>query len=352
LSGRGILVRGGTPLEVAARAVNVVLDKTGTITIGEPKVAGIESFDLSQDKLLQIAASVEAGFNHPIANAIISHASTNGVRPLKAERSEYLPGLGIKSSVERSQVLLGSDETMNALGMTAPLDLKVKGRAVWIGIDGKIAGAIVIQDELRDYAKGLGHALHELGMRRVELATGDNEVSEARRVAELIGSDGYHWGLKPEEKTAIVKDLSAQGPTVMVGDGVNDAISLAAAEVGVSIGGAKADLAIKSSDIVVLRDDATSLLGIIKMGKKLIGVIKQNYAWAIGFNTVGIALATAGVLSPWLAALFHHMSSVLVVLNSARLVHNKALHLGAGTGALISKDARQTQLNIEVREAR
>jgi Cu+-exporting ATPase len=334
LSGQGILVRGGIPLEVAGRAVNAVLDKTGTVTLGEPKVVGIESFDLSQDKLLQIAASVEAGFNHPIANAIISYASASGVRPLKAEESKYLPGLGIKSSVEGRDVVLGSKETVNALGMAAPPDLRTKGRAIWICIDGKIAGAIVIQDELKDYAKGLGQALHELGIRRVELATGDNEESEAERVAEFIASDGYRCGLKPEEKTAIVKNLSAQGPTVMVGDGVNDAVSLVAADVGISIGRGKADLAIQSSDIIVLRDDPTSVLAVIKMGKKLIGVIKQNYAWAIGFNTAGIALATAGLLSPWLAALFHHMSSVLVVLNSARLVHGKALHPEPGKGKL------------------
>ena len=103
--------------------------------------------------------------------------------------------------------------------MTAPSDLKVKGKTTWIGIDGQIAGAIVIQDELREYAEGLGQALHNLGVKRIELATGDNEESEARRVAQLIGVDGYRWGLKPEDKTAIVKDLSSQAPTVMVGDG-------------------------------------------------------------------------------------------------------------------------------------
>jgi Cu+-exporting ATPase len=294
--------------------------------LAKPKIAGIESFGPSADELLQIAAGVESGFNHPVANAIVSYASAKGVRPLRAEGSEYLPGLGIKSRVEGRAVVLGPTETMKALGMTAPSDLRVNGRTTWIAIDGKIAGAIVIQDELREYAEGLGQALHDLGVKRIELATGDNEESEARRVAQRIGADGYRWGLKPEDKTAIVKDLSAQAPTIMVGDGVNDAISLAAADVGISIGRTKADLAIKSSDIIVLRDDATSLLTIIQTGKKLLRIIKQNYAWAVAFNVVGISLATVGFLSPWLAALFHHISSVLVVLNSARLLH----HQGTG----------------------
>lgn len=324
LSGRGILVRGGTPLETAGRAVHVVLDKTGTVTLGEPKVVGIEPFGFPRDELLRIAASVESGFNHPIANAIVSFASAREISPLTAEDSEYLPGLGIRSTVLGREVVLGSAETITAFGMTLPTDVRIDGRATWIGIDGKIAGAIVIQDEMREYARGLGEKLHDLGVKKVELATGDNEEAEARRVAQLIGADGYRWGLKPEDKISFVKTLSAQGPTVMVGDGVNDAMSLAAADVGISIGRAKADLAIQSSDIIVLRDDATSLLTIVRMGKKLIRVIKQNYAWAIGFNTIGIALATTGVLSPWLAALFHHISSVLVVLNSARLVRDKS----------------------------
>jgi heavy metal translocating P-type ATPase len=320
LSGRGILVRGGIPLETAGRAVNMVLDKTGTVTLGEPKVVGIESLESPENELLGIAASVESGFNHPIANAIVSYASARGVRARKAENSEYLPGLGIKSSVRGHEVVMGSAETMTSWGMVLPPAQKEKGRRVWIGIDGGIVGAVIIQDELRSSAQGLGNALRDLGIKRIKLATGDNEGAEARRVARLIGTDECRWGLKPEDKISLVKDLSTQGPTIMVGDGVNDAASLAAADVGISMGRDKADLAIKSSDIIVMRDDATNLLTIIQTGKKLIRVIKQNYAWAIGFNAAGIALATAGLLNPWLAALFHHISSVLVVLNSARLV--------------------------------
>ena len=139
-------------------------------------------------------------------------------------------------------------------------------------------------------------------------------------MAGLIGADGCRWGLKPEDKTTLVQGFSARGPTIMVGDGVNDAVSLAAANLGISIGRAKADLAVKASDIIVLRDDVTSLLTIIRTGKRLIRIVRQNYAWAIGFNVAGMALAAAGFLSPWLAALFHHVSSVLVVANSARLI--------------------------------
>jgi len=320
LSARGILVRGGIPLETLGRAGNFILDKTGTVTVGQPEVVAVESFDLPETELLGLAASVESGFNHPIANAILAHASARGVSPAKADHSEYLPGIGVKSTVSGRQVTLGSNETMTALGMDIPAEVDIDGRAVWVGVDGKIVGAVVIQDAVLALADGLADTLRGLGAKRVILATGDNEKGEARRVAGQLGADGCHWGLKPEDKLALVKSLGDQGVTVMVGDGVNDATALAEADVGISIGSAKADLAIQSSDIVVMREDAASLVAVVETGKKLIRVIRQNYAWAIGFNLIGIALATAGFLSPWLAALFHHASSVLVVANSARLV--------------------------------
>jgi P-type Cu+ transporter len=324
LSRRGILARGGAPLEAAGRAKHVLLDKTGTVTQGNPKVAGIESFGLFRDELLGIAASAEAGFSHPIANAVVTYASAKGVPLSKVEEAEYLPGRGIRASVQGRKVFIGSANTLKAEGMDVPSDIPIKGRAAWIAVDGKTAGVLVIQDEMGVSAEGLGPALRELGIQRVELATGDTEASEAERVARLIGADAWHWGLKPEDKAAIVRTLVKEGPTLMVGDGVNDALSMAAADVGVSIGRTKADLAIQSSDIVVMRDDAASLLTLLRTARKLIRIIKQNYVWAVGFNTVGILLATSGVLSPWLAALFHHISSVLVVLNSARLVRSGA----------------------------
>lgn len=324
LSSRGILVRGGTPLEIAGQAVNVMLDKTGTVTMAKPSVAEILAFEIEKDELIQIAASVEAGFNHPIANAIVSYALKNKVQPLSAQGSEYLPGpgLGIRTTVNGRRVVLGSAETMKELNIPLPSKVEVSGRATWIAIDGKIAGAIIIQDQLIEYTKDLGEELHKLGIKRVEIATGDNEEAEAKRVASLIKADGYNWGMTPDEKKARLEELKRQGLTIMVGDGVNDAVALAAADVGISIGRTKADLAIKSSDIIVMRDDATSLITILKKGKKLLRIIKENYAWAMGFNTVGIALATVGVLDPWLAALFHHISSVLVVFNSSRLVRH------------------------------
>lgn len=320
LGARGILVRGGIPLEMVGRAVHFVLDKTGTVTRGEPRVRDILSFGPPKTELLRLAASVESGFNHPVAGSILAYAAANGVFPLTARETEYLPGIGVKATVEGREVMLGSAESITVQGMTLPADVSMDGRAVWIAVDGKTVGAVVIQDALTDSAQGLADVLRGLGAKSVVLATGDNDEAEARRVARRIGADRCQWGLTPEDKVGLVRELAQQGTTVMVGDGVNDALSLSQADVGISIGSAKADLAIQSSDIVVMREDAASLVTVVGTGKKLIRVIRQNYAWAIGFNMAGITLATAGVLSPWLAALFHHASSILVVANSARLV--------------------------------
>ncbi|MBN1878285.1 MAG: cadmium-translocating P-type ATPase [Anaerolineae bacterium] len=319
LARQGILARGGTPLELIGQADTVVLDKTGTMTLAEPRVETVTALTLPREHLVQIAASVEAGFNHPIANAIVAYAVEHNVQPLPVTDADYLPGQGVKAMVKGQQVFLGGTETLQTIGVTLPEQTTLAGRATWIVVDGQVAGMIAMQDVLREATHNLAVDLHKEGIRKVILATGDTEEGEASRVADIIGADAYRWHCTPADKTALVKELKTQGITLMVGDGINDATALAAADVGIAIGGAKADLAIQSSDVIVQREDAASLLTVLRIGKKLRRVITQNYIWALGFNITGIVLATLGILNAPLAAVLHHISSVFVVFNAVRL---------------------------------
>jgi Cu+-exporting ATPase len=168
--------------------------------------------------------------------------------------------------------------------------------------------------------KNLTDTIHSFGIEKVILATGDNEEQEAKRVAEYINADEYYFNNTPEDKTALVKKYQASGKVAMVGDGVNDTPALAAANVGIATGGHKnVNLAITSSDIVILGHDTKNLIKVLQRSQKMGGIIQQNYAWAIVFNIVGLALATLGFLNPIFAAFLHHISSVFVVTNAGRL---------------------------------
>ncbi|MBA2882094.1 heavy metal translocating P-type ATPase [Desulfosalsimonas propionicica] len=317
---KGVLVRGGIPLEEAGKARHVVLDKTGTLTLTHPKVEQVVGVDMDADQVLRLAAAVENGFLHPIAQAVINCARDKNIAPLCAAQYDYLPGTGVKARVNHTEVILGSEETMAGMGISLPETVCVSGRAVWVAADHRVVGVIGISDELRASADSLGLRFKEKGIADVFLATGDREEGEARRVARIIGADHYQWMMTAEEKTALASQLAKEGGVIMIGDGVNDAAAMAAANVGVAVGAHQAELSVRAADIVVLNDDAAVLPGIINAGRQLRHVINTNYAWAVVFNLAGISLATAGILSPWLAALVHHGSSVFVVANSARLV--------------------------------
>lgn len=317
---KGVLVRGGIPLEEAGKARHVVLDKTGTLTLTHPKVEEVVGVDMDADQVLRLAAAVENGFQHPIAQAVINCARDKNIAPLCAAQYDYLPGTGVKARVNHTEVILGSEETMAGMGISLPETVCVSGRAVWVAADHRVVGVIGISDELRASAGGLGLRFKEKGIADVFLATGDREEGEARRVARIIGADHYQWMMTAEEKTALASQLAKEGGVIMIGDGVNDAAAMAAANVGVAVGAHQAELSVRAADIVVLNDDAAVLPGIINAGRQLRHVINTNYAWAVVFNLAGISLATAGILSPWLAALLHHGSSLFVVANSARLV--------------------------------
>ncbi|RYU60846.1 cadmium-translocating P-type ATPase [Methylolobus aquaticus] len=315
-----ILARGGEPLSLMREISTVILDKTGTVTLGEPRVSEVIAIGLAEDELIEIAASVETRFSHPLARAVLSFARERGITHFRpVSDAEDLPGRGVRARVAGHEVLIASPETIEGYGIDLP-ELEHAGRALWIAIDREIRGLIVVQDVVRSAMANLAGRLRSLGVGRVILATGDHEESEAKRVAELIGADEYRYSCKPEDKAALVRQLQASGRVAMVGDGVNDAPALAAADVGIAIGGHNnVALAVASSDLVILGDDAGDLLKILEISRTMDEIGKQNYTWAISFNVLGLALVSFGFLNPVLAAFLHHISSVFVVANAARL---------------------------------
>lgn len=320
LARSNILARGGEPLENMQDIKTLILDKTGTVTLGEPEVTQVIEFGMPQQELLELAASIESRFDHPIARSITNFAKAHGITQLRAvEQAEDLPGRGIRAQIEQQEILMGSAETLNLQGIELPV-LDYKGRAIWLAVDNEVKGIIVIRDIMLSEMQGLADTIRACGIEKVILATGDNEELEAKRVADYINADEYYFNCTPAHKTALVKKFQAQGKVAMVGDGVNDAPALAAANVGIAIGGHKnVNLAIISSDVVILGHDAQDLVTILRLSHKMGGIIQQNYLWAIGFNSIGLALATFGILNPIVAALLHHFSSVFVVVNASRL---------------------------------
>ncbi|WP_062399461.1 cation-translocating P-type ATPase [Methanogenium cariaci] len=330
LSRMHVLTRGGEPLERLVGAETLVTDKTGTLTRAEPVVGKVVTLNGADEReVLRYAAAVEARFCHPIATAITAHAEVQetGALPEVTESEELPPGQGVRAMIDDSIVFIGSGETLRAAGITLPA-VQYEGRAVWLAVEDEPRGVFVIRDALPDTVDGFADAVRACGISRVVLATGDQEEGEAQRVAAAIGgADEYHAGCRPEDKTALVKRFQKEGQVVMVGDGTNDAPALAAADVGIAIGGHRnPGLVVRSAEIVVLGDDPPAAVPDILAagGKAMKRAITQNYAWAVGFNTIGIALATAGgVLNPILAAVLHHISSVFVVANAARLYYRR-----------------------------
>ncbi|MBL6987458.1 MAG: cadmium-translocating P-type ATPase [Methylobacter sp.] len=320
LARTNILARGGEPLENMQDLKILILDKTGTVTLAEPEVSRVIEMGMPQQQILELAASIESRFDHPIARSIIHFANKQGVTRLRpVEQAEDLPGRGIKARIEHQDILMGSAETLNCQNIEVPA-VDYTGRAIWLAVDREVKGVIVIRDIMLSEMQGLADTIRACGIDKVILATGDNEEQEAKRVADYINADEYYFNCKPEDKTALVKKFQAQGKVAMVGDGVNDAPALAAANVGIAIGGHKnVNLAIISSDVVILGHDAQDLVTILRLSHKMGGIIRQNYLWAVSFNSIGLMLATFGILNPVTAAFLHHFSSVFVVVNAGRL---------------------------------
>jgi len=328
----GILIRSGEILEITHSVDTVVLDKTGTVTKGEPAVTEILPHQCEKGVLLETAAAVEAVSAHPLANAISAYAKAHGFDGSKRPESfESLSGRGLKTQLDGKTVLAGNRRLLEEYGVdVSPLlpdadRLAAEGQTpMYFAREGALLGLISVADPVKETSADAIRRMKEQGIHTV-LLTGDNQAA-ARHIGDLVGVDEVIAEVLPEEKAGVIQGLQEKGRTVMmVGDGINDAPALTQAEVGCAIGSGS-DIAIESADIVLMRDDLEDVGRAIRLSRLTLRDIKQNLFWAFCYNTIGIPIAAGllylfggPLLSPMFAGAAMSLSSVCVVGNALRL---------------------------------
>jgi len=325
---QGILIKGGAYLEQMGRLKTLLMDKTGTLTYGRPKVVGIIGFDGSNEKeVLYWAGIAEKRSEHPLAKAIMERAEEMALIIPHPESFENLRGKGVKARWNGKVILLGSVQFLREEKVTIPESamevLKQKesegATSLFLSLDHRLLGLISIADALREKAKTTIDRIRREGLSEIWMLTGDSGAV-ANRIGKELGIR-YEANLLPEEKVLRVKEWKKQGQTVaMVGDGVNDAPALAAADVGIAMGAAGTDIAIETADIALMTDELEKIPTAIRLSRKALRVIKENIAFALVFNTVLVFLSAQGWVTMILGAVMHQASSLLVILNSMRLL--------------------------------
>ncbi|WP_425607410.1 heavy metal translocating P-type ATPase [Rhodococcus pyridinivorans] len=343
---RGVLFKNATALETSARIDTVVMDKTGTLTKGEPEVTDVVVEGLPEDELWTLVTAVERESEHPLAGAIVRHATERGIPAVSVENFRNVPGHGAVAEVTGRRVAVGNRKLMVAenVDFGALMDrrdeLAATGRtAVLVAVDGRGVGVIALADAARETSAEAVASLHELGI-EVVMLSGDNEAT-ARRIAGQLGIDTVIAEVLPADKADKIAELQRGGKKVaMVGDGVNDAPALAQADLGIAIG-AGTDVAIETADLVLMRSDPLDVPIALRIGRGTLRKMRQNLGWAVGYNVIALPIA-AGVfepafglvLRPEIAALSMSGSSLIVAVNALML---KRLELPRQVGAAASE---------------
>jgi Cd2+/Zn2+-exporting ATPase len=326
----GVLIKGGAYLERLAEVRLVAFDKTGTLTSGQLRVTDVFALgDISEADALRYAAAVEARSEHPIAAAVARHAAERGVDPLPVSRFAARPGRGAEGEVDGLRVLVGNERLLSDSGIPVAhgglaADVRRAGKSlVFVAIDGRLAAAIAVADRHREAARDAIEMLRAHGIRRVVMLTGDHPET-ARAVADALQVDEYHAGLLPEEKHAMVESMRTPAlPVMMVGDGVNDAPALAAADVGVAMGAAGSDAALETADVALMSDELLKLPYALRLARATVRNVKTNVVVSLVLKAAFLVLAIAGAATLWMAVLADTGASVVVVANALRLLRTR-----------------------------
>jgi Cd2+/Zn2+-exporting ATPase len=329
---QGILIKGGVYLEQMGRLKTLLIDKTGTLTQGKPKVVEVKTVNgVNEKEVLYWAALAEKRSEHPLGRAILERAEREGLQVPHPDSFENFRGKGVKAQKDSETILVGRIEMLVEEGVTLPASIRdyIKAKesegmtSLLVSLKGHFLGAVFIADTLREKAKATMDKIRAEGISEIWMLTGDNE-QVARRIAADLGVR-FEAGLYPEEKVRRVKEWRQRGRIVaMVGDGVNDAPALAAADVGIAMGAAGTDVAIETADIALMTDELDNIPRVIRLSRRALRVIKENVVFALVFNTIMVVLSTQGWMTMIVGAVMHQVSSLVVILNSIRLLKRES----------------------------
>ena len=326
---RGVLIRGGRFMEVLDQVDAVVFDKTGTLTVGWPVLQKIVCYDeaFPRRRVLQAAAAAEVRLSHPLAQATVARAASEGIGLPPRRRSRYTVGMGVEAEVEDWRVVLGSERFLSQRRICtarAAADLRAAGAqglsTLLLAVDGELVALLLYSDEIRPEAARVIGALRQRGMRELVMLTGDNQAA-AQAVANQLGITQFRAEVLPQEKVAVVNELRGRGRTVaMVGDGINDAAALALADVGIAMKNG-ADITHQTANVVLMHDDLSKLLLALDLSHQAINLVHQNYAIVVALNALAMALSVVGgVIPPEVTALLSNGSAVAASINGLRPV--------------------------------